>query len=212
MNNFITDTSEIAETEWDGHSEPSEVGTDMVATVEAENRGIEFHVSMRDYTQRDMEALIVEAAANMIVGRRNDREIAKQIEAKCIELVAHKADAALEKITNEIMDQPITPAYGDKAPITMREFVGLTGREYFATRVDRSTGQPPSRDSYRNDGPSRAEYLVSKYMQTKFTTEIEKATNAAISEIQGLIRAKHNEILAAEKKRIQEALAKATAV
>jgi len=67
MNNQITSTHELAETEWDGHTEPSDVETNMVATKDAEGRGIEFHVSMRDYTKRDMDALIVEAAARVLV-------------------------------------------------------------------------------------------------------------------------------------------------
>uniref|UniRef100_UPI0011848CFC hypothetical protein n=1 Tax=Mesorhizobium amorphae TaxID=71433 RepID=UPI0011848CFC len=68
MTNEIVSTHDLAETEWDGHSEPQDVDTAMVATKEPEGKGIEFHVSMRDYTFRDMRELIVEAAARVVVG------------------------------------------------------------------------------------------------------------------------------------------------
>lgn len=206
MTNEITSTHEMAEQEWDGHSGPEDVATDMVATTDAEGRGIEFHVSMRDYTFRDMEALIVEAAARMIVGRHNDRDLAKQIEAKCIEQVTAKADAALASVTADIIEQPLTPSFGDKKPVTMRELIGLTGREYLTERVDRD-GKPYNRDSWGGSTSTRMELLISKFMERRFKTEVEKATNAAISEVQAEIRAEHAKFLAAEKARFRAALA-----
>jgi hypothetical protein len=207
--NHITDTSEIAEAEWDAHEEPEDVRSDIVATVEPEERGIEFHVSMRDYTQRDMEGLIIEAAAMQILGRRSDSGLAKAIEAKCIELVDAKASSALAAVTAEIIEQPLTPSFGSKEPVTMREFIGLTGRAYLTTRVGHD-GKPSTRDSWaRNDDPTRIERLVSQYMDQAFKKEIEKATNAAINEVRAAIKAQHDAFLAAERARLQEALAKA---
>lgn len=208
--NEITSTSDIAESEWDGQSEPGDVGSDIVATRTPEGRGIEFTVSMRDYTQRDMEGLIIEAAAQLIVGRRNEREMAKIIEAKCIELVAKRADAALAEVADTIIDQPLTPSFGDKKPVTMREFIGLTGREFLCAQVDGS-GNPTASNGWGSNSRPRIEYLVSKYMDRRFVNEIEKATNAVISEIRASIKARHDALLAAEKKRFGEALAKITA-
>jgi hypothetical protein len=207
MNNEITSTHEIAENHWNGSDEDGGVRTDMVATKEPEGRGIEFAVSMRDYTLRDMEDLIVGAAARTIVGRHNDRELARKIEAKCIELIDAKATDALAKVTTEIVDQPLTPQFvGQKDPITMREFIGLYGREYLAQHVDRD-GKPCPPSSYNNTAP-RIERIIAQYLDRKFKAEIEKATSAAIAEIQNAIRTQHAKALDAEKARVREALSK----
>ena len=206
----ITSTHEIAEQEWDGHSEPHDVETDMVATEQAEGKGIEFHVSMRDYTLRDMEGLIIEAAAMQVVGKFGRDRLAKEIETKAIDLITKKADEALAAVTSEIIDQPLTPSFGDKKPVTMREFIGLTGREYLTERVDRD-GNPYSGGWGASSSFSRIELLVAKYMDRHFKAEITKATNAAITEIQRAIKAQHAQFLADEKKRLRDAMEKATA-
>lgn len=210
--NEILNTFDIAEAEWDGSSEPSDVATDMVATHKPEGKGIEFHVSMRDYTMSDMEALIVEAAATQMVGKFGNDRLAKEIEAKTIALVTAKADKALEAVAADIIDQPIMPKFSfgktDAAPVTMREFIGLTGRQYLSERVD-NQGKVNERGSYNEQ--SRIQFLVGKYMETAFKREIEKATNAAISEVQNAIRAQHSAFIEAEKARFRDALTKAVA-
>lgn len=202
----ITSTSEIAEQDWGSDEEPGEVRTDMVATEEAINRGIEFHVSMRDYTLRDMEELIIEAAAKQLVGRHNDRELAKVIEAKCIEQVTAKADAALAKVTSQIIDQPLTPKFGDKTPTTMREFLGLFGREYLTERVGYD-GKPT--EAYRTTTFSRMEWIVGQLVSKKFQEELEKETNSMKREIEAQVRAQHAAFLAEQKKKFEKAFAKA---
>lgn len=206
--NEITSTHDMAEAEWEAGEEPRDVDTKMVATVEAEGKGIEFHVSMRSHTMRDMEALIVEAAAMQLVGRRSERELAKAIEAKALALIDAKATEKLAGVTAEIIDQPMTPNFGDKQPVTMREFLGLYGREYL-TQVVGSDGKPDT-SSYGRGKP-RITWLVERAMDATFKREIEKATNAAITEIQGAIREQHKALLAAETARIRDAIAKATA-
>lgn len=208
-NNEIHSTAEMAEQEWDGHSEPSDVETDMVATREPEGRGIEFHVSMRDYTMQDMEALIIEAAARMLVGSHRDAQIKKQVEDRAMALISEKADQALLGVAAEIIDQPVTPSYGEKQPVTMRELLGLTGREYLTQVVDRE-GKPTKRDAWSTTY-TRIELIVSRIIEKRFKDEIEKATNDAVREVQGIIRAEHMKVLEAEKARIRDALAKATA-
>lgn len=203
-NNEIISTAALDES--DGR-EPDGRESDLVATHEPENKGIEFHVSMRDYTLQDMENLIVEAGARMLVGRHSDSAMAKAIEARAITLIAEKADKALAGVTAEIIDQPMTPQFawlkGDKAPVTMREFIGLTGREYLTARVD-SSGKATT-DSYH--AKPRIQYLVDDFMSRAFKTEIEKATNAAVAEIRAAIKAQHDAFLAAEKARLKDALA-----
>ena len=209
MTNEITSTHEIAEAAWNGSDEDNGVQTDMVATKEPEGKGIEFAVSMRDYTLRDMEDLIVEAAARTIVGKHSDRELARKIEAKCIELIDAKATAALNKVTTEIVDQPLTPQFaGGKEPVTMREFIGLYGREYLTQHVDRDGKSCPA-SSYNNTVP-RIERILTNHFDRKFKAEIEKATNTAITQIQIAIKAQHTAMLNAEQARIRDALAKVT--
>lgn len=206
MTNVIMDTGNVAEMLGLG---PEDEISNMEATAEPTGHGIEFHVSMRGYTMRDMEELIVHAAAQQIIKHHNDAQIAKQIEAKCIELVTTKANSALEKITAEIIDQPIIPKYSygkpDAAPVTMREFIGLTGRQYLSERVD-DYGKVNERGSYNEK--SRIQYLVEQAMARTFKNEIEKATNAVIAEIRSGIAAQHKAFLEGEKARFREALAK----
>ncbi|WP_448953042.1 hypothetical protein [Labrys neptuniae] len=179
----------------------------MAATVGPdENAKIEFYVQMRSWTQRDMEALIVEAAARQIVGRIGESKLTKMIEERCMALVTQKIDAHLAKVTDAIIDQPLTPAFGDKKPVTMREFIGLYPREYLEQHIG-SDGKPTQPSSYNNTR-TRAEAFVSKFMDSKFKNDIEKATNTAIMEIRQAVDARHKAILAAEKQRFAEALAK----
>lgn len=203
----IVSTCDIADEEWDGHSEPGDVRSDIVATTDPERRGMEFHVSLRDYTLSDMENLIVEAAAHIIVGRSSSTKLAMDIEAKVIEKTTALADKALSSVAAEIIDQPMLPSFGSKEPVTMREFIGLCGREYLSQRVDRDG--KPSTSGYSTF--SRMELIVGKLLDTRFKNEIERATNAAISEIQKSVENKCDALIAKEKARIREALEKATA-
>lgn len=207
MSTEIVNSYNIAEDK--GDPEESPVKSDLVATKDAEGKGIEFHVSMRSYTQHDMEELIVEAAARMLVGKTKDHPLAKQIEAKCVELITAKADKALAAVTSDIIDQPVMPKFpfmvkADEKPVTMREFIGLTGQAYLTARVNRS-GEVTT-DNYH--AQPRIQYLVERFMDAKFKSEIEKATNAAIRDIQMQIHARHNTFLEAEKTRVRDALAK----
>lgn len=212
MTTQITSTHEMAEQSWDGQSEPFDDGhdDDLVATKEPEDNGIEFHVSMRSYTKRAMDDLIVEAAASLIVGKQNKNEIAKLIEQKAIALISEKADAVLASVTTQIIDTPLTPTFGDKKPVTMREFIGLTGQAYLTEAVG-SDGKVPTDSWSRREVTSRIAWMVQRAMETKFEKEIKAATGAAILEMQKEVRAQHEAILEAEKKRIREALEKVTA-
>jgi hypothetical protein len=206
MSNTIIDTGNLAEFSDLG---PDDEVSNMDATKEATGAPMEFHVQMHGHTFRDMEDLIVNAAAQQLVGRYGGTQaMQKQIEERCIEQIATKADAALAKVTSEIIDQPIAPKYpfmkADEKPMTMREFIGLTGRDYLTAYVDNS-GKPTTDRHY---GKTRIQHLVETVMQQAFKNEIQKATNAAIAEVNRAIRARHDEFLEAEKARVREALAK----
>lgn len=203
----ITSTFDMAEDEWGGDGEPNDVNADMVATTDPTDQGIEFHVSMRSYTLRDMEGLIIDAAARQIVGRHGESEIRRSVEEKALQLISEKAGAVLSGVTAEIIDQPLTPSFGDKRPVTMREFLGLYGREFLSERVDRDGKPTKATDGWgRPNSLSRMEWLVGQHLTKVFRDEITKATNAVISEIQAVIRADHKAFLEAEKARVREAL------
>lgn len=204
--NVILETMDLPEDE--------EVTEDMAATHESDpSERLEFHVQMRGYTLRDMDALIVEAAARLIVGRSGDHKLAKEIEARCVALTTAKIDDKLSGVTTEIIDQPILadfPGKTTKEPVTIREFLGLCGREYLTQLVDSHNGEI-STSRYGDGRITRMQYLVSRAMEHKFKAEITAATNAAIVEIQNGIRAQHKALVESETARIREALAKATA-
>lgn len=207
MTDTIMDTGNVAEINGLG---PEDEISNMDATKEATGAPMEFHVSMQGHTFRDMEDLIVNAAAQQIMGWHSEgNKLKKLIEERCISQVTARADEALAKVTAEIVDQPLTPAFGSKSPVTMREFIGLTGREYLTERVDRD-GKPAS-GGWNSSTFTRVELLVSKYMDRHFKNEIEKATNAAVAEVRAAIKKQHDDFLAAERKRFAEALAKTTA-
>ncbi len=208
MSNEITSTHELAEAD----GEDREVDSDITATRDAENAPIEFHVQMRSYTQREMERLIVEAAAALIVGRHDKRELAKQIETRAIELINERITADLQDLTAEIIDQPVTPAYGDKKPVTMRELIGLTGREFLTAKVDgrgRAQGEKDYDSYYKHEHGYRIAFLVRQAMDSKFKDEIAKATAAAVNEFRAELRKSHEAIVAAEMTRFREALSAA---
>lgn len=207
MDNIIIDTREIAEQNWDPSTEPGEVSSSIQATEGLTTDRLQFHVQMTGYTLEDMDALIVEAAARQIVGKRTDTVIAKEIEAKCAEMITRRIDATLVSVTAEIIDQPVTPNWGDKKPVTMREMIGLMGREYLTKQVTRDGKETSS--SYETWG-TRVEWIVWQKMSTQFKNEIEKATGSAIAEMQRQVKAAQESLIIEQKKRLSEALAKLT--
>jgi hypothetical protein len=217
MTNVIMDTGNVNELLGLGMGHPDEpsdaLESSMEARKEAEGNGIEFHVAMTSWTMRDMEELIVQAAANQIVGKFGNERLAKEIEAKTIALVTQKTDERLAAVTTDIINQPLIPkhTYGkpEGDPITMREFIGLTGRDYLAQKVDPHTGKVNERPSYNET--TRIAYLVQKCMETAFKREIEAATNDLIRSVQAAVKAQHAALLASEKARLREAIASLSA-
>lgn len=212
MTTEIMNTADLAELDAFASDEPRNDLNDMVATKEQPPTGISFHVSMQGYTMRDMEDLIIAAAAKQIIGMRWDgNQLLKLVEQKCMEMVAEKATAALASVTAEIIDQPMTPSFGDKKPVTMREMLQLFGREYLEAQVDRD-GKPHLAGSYSTPFGTRMEWLVWKALSSKFKTEIERTTNDVVREVQGAIKAHHEKVLKAEKTRFLSALQALTKV
>ncbi|MEB3214531.1 MAG: hypothetical protein VKL39_24495 [Leptolyngbyaceae bacterium] len=183
---------------------------DLAATAESDPEAkIEFYVQMRSWTIRDMEDLIIQAAATQMIRSFGGKKFSQIIETRAIEAITAKADEKIAAVSDEIIDQPLTPQIGDKAPVTMREFIGLYAKEYLTERVDRDG--KPSKGGWGTTTYTRAQMIVMAALDRKFKNEIEKATNSTISEIQGEIRKVHAAILEEEKARIRAAVAKFTA-
>lgn len=205
----IIDTSDIAQEQAeDGVRDwEDELQTSAVASDEEKPGGISFHVQMRDWTVNDMEGLIVEAAARIIVGRHGDTKIAKLIEERALALITERADAKLSAVATDVLGTTLTPkGYEQKSPITIGETIGMLGREYLEQLVG-SDGKPA--DGYsRHSAVKRLEHIVRSAMDKKFSDEIQKATNSVINEVRAEFKARHEQLLAAERARIAEALAK----
>lgn len=191
----------------DYYDEDEPMESDLTATEEPSAApGMQFHISMNGYTMSDFERMVVDAAATLLVKGWGDAALSKRIEDRCIELVTAKVDKHLATVTSEIIDRPLIPKIGKGEPVTMREFIGLTGAEYLSQRV--SSDGKPATDSWGSYG-SRMEFLVSRAMEQKFKVDMDKASREAVTQIQLAIKARHEALLAESKKMIGEAIAKA---
>lgn len=172
---------------------------------------IEFTVQMRGHTMNDMETLIVHAAATQLLGSRDKTKLAKEIEAACQSLILSKVNAGLAKITDAIIDQPLTPtSWGDKKPMTMREAINLTPSAYLSQKVDRD-GKPTSSGAYSSAWGTMLEWIVWQNVSAKFKHELQATTNQAVRTVELEIKARHAAMIEEEKKRFREALSKLTA-
>lgn len=210
MTNTILNGLPLHDDDFDIDGDPIEPVEELSATIESDpSSQVEFHVQMRDWTIRNMEKMIVEAAARIIVGRHGDNQLARQIEARCVELITEKIDSHLIDVTDSIIDEPLTPSFNDKKPITMREFIGLYPHEYLRQRVD-SSGNP-SPGGWNPGSKQRVEYLVERALDAKFKRDIDAATASAITAIQASIKEQHKAVLDEQKARLAAAMAKMVA-
>lgn len=206
----IADTSELAEL--CGFDEEHGPREDMTATVEPDPTAkIEFHVQMRSWTVKDMEELVIEAAARQLVGRNaSEGVLAKAVQDSAIRQITERADAKLATVSAEILEQPVL--YGPhsaKEPVTLRDMMGLYAKDYLTERVGQDGKPDESYHGSRYNKP-RIQWIVERALDGKFKTEIEKATNAAIAQIQSAVREQHKAVVDAETARIRAAIAKAT--
>lgn len=170
---------------------------------------IEFHVQMKDYQLRQLEHFIVDTAARVLVGKLGDAKLAKMIEERAIAMLNDKINERLAQVTAEIINQPLTPAmFAKSEPVTMGEFVGLAARDFLEAPVDREGKL--ARDNWSMKYGKRIDWIVARAVDGKLKNEIEKATGETIAKVQLAIRAHHDQHLAAERKRLAEALAKIT--
>jgi hypothetical protein len=204
----IMDESEIVEAlDDDAFEDQISDHEGLEATTAPAASGMEFFVQMKGYRVGEFEDAVVEAAARLLVGKRNEAEMARRIEARCVELVTAKIDARLETVSAEIVDQPMTPLFasGKSEPVTMREFIGLVGREYLTTMLDRD-GKPTKGGAFDRTGERRIDAILRSVLDRDFKAGIERATKSLISEMRVMIQADLDKVAAAEKERIRKSL------
>jgi hypothetical protein len=192
--------------DYDPQNGPSDVGDIVATTTGAPPTGISFNVEMRGHTMEDMETLIIHAAAAKILGKYQDRQIAKDIQDVCLTQINDKINAQMDSVTTDIMEQPlISGMLAEKNPITMKDYVGLTTRDYLTQLVDEN-GNTKTSSSYYSTKTTRLEFIVNRIITRQLKLEIEEATHSMIQEIQIALRAEQNRILAEEKAKITAAL------
>lgn len=211
----IIDTDEIAQAKSDGSDEPVEAISSMDATTEPAPTGISFHVQMRGYTQEDMEELIVEAAARIIVGRSGETRIAKAIEARVVEAIRERADAVVGKIAADVMNHTLQGATTWQAsPGTVGQVLGMLGREYLEQKVT-DDGKPFDNVSHwRKDAMTRAEYIARQHVSQTFAKELDAASREVVKEMTKAVKDRFAAMLDAKKAEfnadLAESFAKAT--
>lgn len=177
----------------------------LVASTDEKPGGISFHVQMRSWTVEDMETLIVEAAARLIVGRNGDSKFTKLVEERAIALLVEKADKILSAVAGDLLNHTVTKdSYSKGQPVTIGEMLGMLGREYLQQIVN-SDGKI-STSSYDHGRESRLAKIVGSAMERKFAKEVEAETTKTIAEVRRAIKASHEALLESEKKRFLDAV------
>jgi len=210
MTETIIETADIVEMV--GYDEDDLPRDDLSATTDSDPEAkIEFHVQMRSWTERDMGDLIVEAAARVLIGRHGTETVlAKAVQESAIAEITKRANARLAVVAKEVLNQPVlTDPYNKKEPVTIGEMIGLHTREYLTAQVGSDDKWDDSYYGRRTNKP-RIQWIVEKALDDKFKAEIERATNAAITEVKAALRAQHTALLTAETARLRAAIAKAT--
>lgn len=209
MTNVIADNQDIAEAlGW--MDDPEAEVANITATDGPTSDRLQFHVQMHGWTLDQMETLVVEAAARQIVSKLMAGDIGKQIQSATAQMVAEKINAKLEPITAEIINQPVMVA--GKTAGTLADLIGLTANAYLSESVNsegKSKGEVGGDSWSFRHSAKRIEWIATRHMERKFKDEISTATNAAVREIQGAVKAQHLALIEEEKARIKAALEKA---
>jgi len=198
----IIDSDEFNEAlEIDSDSDPLDISSHAQPT----GSGMEFHVKMDSYTLHGVEDMIVHTAAKQLISGYGDASLKKRVEEAAAEMLSQKINSVLEGVAKDIMDQPMTPKFpGSKSePVTLREFVGLCGREYLSQQVDRE-GNPAS-GRYGGNSP-RVEFIISSVLNKQFKAAIDAATSEIRKEAAAAIEARLKSMIDDERKRIADAV------
>jgi hypothetical protein len=200
QNNTILDAGNLAEMLGDD-GEYSET-SDLTSTHEPEAAGMSFHVQMNGYTLGNFEEMVIRTAADLLLnsGASDDR-LKKLVEERAISLISAKADAHLDLVSTQVMNQPMMS--GGKDALTVAEYIGLVGRDYLTTPVDRD-GNPSK--SFYDKGVPRIERVVATVMDKKFKDEIAAGLSALTKELKAMAAVKLDALIVEERERVATAL------
>lgn len=203
-NHMIADSFDIAEAHELGEEDDC---SNLEATQKPTDSKLEFYVQMRGHTLTDMETLIVEAAARQLLRSFAN---AKAMEDRILEALYLKVTSQIqERISIVASDVLSTVMVGGKEPVTVKQFIEMSWRDWLQKRVDR---EGKDLTGYHGAGTAmtRVEWLLWRALEAKWARDVATATNAAVAEMQKAVTAKHTEILTAEKTKLAAALAKLT--
>ncbi|MBI1234729.1 MAG: hypothetical protein GC208_09535 [Alphaproteobacteria bacterium] len=179
---------------------------DMDATVSekpAEPNTMSFHVQMRGYTLGSLETVIIEAAAKQIRSAM-PRDTEQRVQDTAIEMANAAIAAKLGPITGELFDQPIVSSrWEKKEPMTLREYIGLVGKDFLTTRVKRDG--TPSTSRYDQSEP-RINWIIADVLEKRFKDEITAAFVELKNHVRVQLDSTLNAVIDAERKRLAEAL------
>ena len=206
MPDEVTSTDAIAER--DGEEEAR---SSIVASETAPPEGINFHVTMTRWTQDDMEDLIVEAAARLVLGKLSDNRLAKLIEEKVLAEIVKRADAKISEIAEDVMGHALVPvSWSQKPTVTIGETLAHLSRAYLEQIVDAEGKVSTDNYSYASrEKLKRIDFLVRAAFDQKLGQEIAKATKDASNEAAKEVRAKYAEIVTAETSKLRAAISAA---
>lgn len=203
-NKIIADSADIAEAHGLG---PDDYCSFLEATEKPTAAKLEFHVQMRGYTLTDMETLIIEAAARQLLWSVADKH---KMEARIRDAVYASVTAQIEKqIANVTADVLSTVMVSGKEPVTVKQFIEMSWRDWLQKNVD-TEGKDYTGYSSSASPRKRFEWIVWRALESKWIREITAATNSAVAEMQKSVSAKQAEILSAEKARLAAALSALT--
>ena len=200
MTNTILDAGNLAEvTGADG--EPNDT-SDLTSTHEPDVAGMSFHVQMNGYTLGDFEEMVVQTAARLLLeSGASEHRLKKTIEERAIALISQRCDEKLAGVTSDILNNPVM--IGGKDPITMGEFIGITGRDYLSTPVDH--GGKPTTGSY-DRGTPRINRMLNEVVGKKFSAELSAGIKDITKELKVMVTTKLDSLIVEERARIATAL------
>lgn len=199
-NNTILDAGNLAEAL--GRGDEYDQTSDLTSTHEPESQGMSFHVQMNGYTLGDFEEMVVRTAADLLLNSgANDNRLKKIVEERAIAMIGAKTDAHLDLVSTQVMNQQMMA--GGKDALTIAEYIGLVGRDYLTTPVDRD-GNPAK--GWADKGTPRIERIVATVMDKKFKSEIADGLSALTKELKAMAATKLDALIAEERERVAQAL------
>lgn len=199
MSDLIMDSGNIAEIEGLDYEE-SEGLSDLTATKTEKPETMDFHIQMNGYTMADFETMVVNAAAQQLLGGQSFK---REIQEKANELAGKKLNDQLERELKDLMSMVVTKRGSEN--VTLRQMVGMEAKDYLTDIVD-SSGKVITDSWGRSNGKPRIQYIAQKVFREAFQKEMEQAFKDLRTDLSAAISAKINAAIEDERKKIGDAL------